>query len=125
MSFFDIPRNLPHAATIARRIERRLAAAGLADHPEGEELTEAVNGILELLAELEGGEDPPDEAAAPLAEEVAALARRAVDEIERLELGEDRLGQAVRNLFECLGMGREGAEISLRAGENPASLTRP
>jgi hypothetical protein len=48
-----------------------------------------------------------------------------VDAIEALGVGEDRLGQNVRNLFECLGLGQEGAEISLRAGEDPRSLMRP
>ena len=37
----------------------------------------------------------------------------------------DRLGQLVRNYFECLELGAEGAEISLRAGEDPRSLQRP
>ena len=46
-------------------------------------------------------------------------------EIERLKLGSDRLGQHVRNLFECLELGEEGAQISLRAGENPNSVQRP
>ncbi len=124
-AFFDIPRNLPHAATIAKRIGRRLSAAGFESNPDAEELVEIVLKLVDLLVEFEGGEDPPDDVAAPVAEQAAALARRAVDEIERLGLGEDRLGQAVRNLFECLGLGKEGAEISLRAGENPASLTRP
>jgi hypothetical protein len=40
-------------------------------------------------------------------------------------LGHDRLGQCVRNFFECLELGREGAAISLRAGENPRSMQRP
>jgi hypothetical protein len=44
---------------------------------------------------------------------------------ERDGIADDRLGQAVRNLFECLELGEEGAEISLRAGENPDSALRP
>ena len=37
-----------------------------------------------------------------------------VDDIEQTAgLGYDRLGQAVRNLFECLSMGEEGARLSL------------
>ena len=47
------------------------------------------------------------------------------DDIEKNKLGGDRLGQAVRNLFECLALGEEGAAISLRAGENPRSTLRP
>ena len=48
-----------------------------------------------------------------------------MDEIEKAGAGADRLGQQVRNLFECLELGEEGAAISLRAGENPRSLLRP
>ncbi len=55
----------------------------------------------------------------------AALARLVVDDIEKSGVGYDRLGQAVRNLFECLALGEEGASQSLRAGENPGSLMRP
>ena len=46
-------------------------------------------------------------------------------DIERLHIGDDRLGQAVRNFFECLGLGVEGARLSLLAGENPDSALRP
>jgi hypothetical protein len=53
------------------------------------------------------------------------LGRQLVDAMEAARLGGDRLGQLVRNLFECLELGKEGAEISLRAGENPGSLQRP
>ena len=59
------------------------------------------------------------------AEMAAASGRKLVEEIERMGIGEDRLGQAVRNLFECLGFAEEGAAISLRAGEDPNSLMRP
>ncbi len=48
-----------------------------------------------------------------------------MDELERAHLGSDLLGQLVRNYFECLELGEEGSEISLRAGENPKSLQRP
>ena len=53
------------------------------------------------------------------------LGRLLVDHIERDQLGHDRLGQGIRNLFECLELGREGAVISLRAGEDPRSFQRP
>ena len=125
MAFFQVPVNLPHAATISKRLATRLAAHGLDDNPEGDALRDAVEELRERLGAYEEGPEPPDDEAAREVAEVAAIARRIVDEIERLELGEDRLGQAVRNLFECLGLGEEGAEISLRAGENPNSLLRP
>jgi hypothetical protein len=103
----------------------RLAAGGLGMNPDGDALRVAVEELREQLGPYEGGRDPNDADAARAAAEVAAVGRRIVHEIERLGLGGDRLGQAVRNLFECLGLGEEGSEISLRAGENPDSLTRP
>jgi len=48
-----------------------------------------------------------------------------VGEIEAAGYQGDRLGQSVRNLFECLGLAEEGAELSLRCGERPDSLLRP
>lgn len=125
MAHFDVIRNLPHAATIARRIEARLVATKVAARPDADDLVTAVGELRECLDTYDGGDDPPEEEGAAAAEEAAVLARRVVDEIEKLEAGEDRLGQSVRNLFECLGMGEEGAGISLRAGEDPGSLMRP
>ena len=60
-----------------------------------------------------------------VADEVAAVARRLMDEIEQVGYRGDHLGQYVRNLFECLGLAAEGAELSLRCGERPDSLLRP
>ncbi len=48
-----------------------------------------------------------------------------VDELEARGWKDDRLGQTVRNLFECLERGAEGAALSLRAGEDPRSPLRP
>jgi hypothetical protein len=67
----------------------------------------------------------PEQDQPHLIEEALRLGRAIVDEVERAKAGHDRLGQAVRNLFECLERGEEGAAISLRAGENPGSLLRP
>jgi hypothetical protein len=125
VAFFNVPVNLQHAATIARRIETRLAAGGLDMNSEGDALREAIEELRDRLGPYESGPEPSGEDEAREAAEAAAVGRRIVDEIERLEIGEDRLGQGVRNLFECLGLGEEGAEISLRAGENPNSLMRP
>jgi hypothetical protein len=60
-----------------------------------------------------------------LRDEAAQLGRRLVECIEADEVGSDRVGQCVRNLFECLALGQEGAALSLRAGEDPNSLQRP
>jgi hypothetical protein len=80
-----------------------------------------------LLAPCGEQEDnPPAIVAKRLREEAAGLARQLVVEIEaRPGAGHDRLGQSIRNLFECLELGREGAVLGLRAGENPRSLQRP
>jgi hypothetical protein len=113
---FRIPLNLPHAGTIAVRL--RYFLQGVADHRS--------QSLLELLAPLRDlDQNPPKEESDRLVALAAGLARDIVAEVERKKSGHDRLGQAVRNLFECLGLGEEGAQISLRAGENPDSLLRP
>jgi hypothetical protein len=121
---FDIPVNLPHAATLARRLRTRLAAKleGLSDI---EALRDLADELLDALVEYEGGQDPAEPEELEAVERAAEVARRLVDEIERLGAGDDRIGQTVRNVFECLGLGAEGADISLRAGESPTSLMRP
>lgn len=86
--------------------------------------------VRELLAELDRclrpfPEDPPPAEATAAAGSAARVARRLVDEIERAAYRDDRLGQCVRNLFECLGLAEEGAELSLRCGERPDSPLRP
>jgi hypothetical protein len=125
MAHFDVLRNLPHAATISRRIEARVAALKIADEDEAATVFECVAELREVLSSYEDGNDPPETEADQAAHEAAEVGRRLVDAIEALGVGEDRLGQNVRNLFECLGLGQEGAEISLRAGEDPRSLMRP
>ena len=58
------------------------------------------------------------------ADKVAALARVVVTGIVAAPCRGDRLGQSVRNLFECLGLADEGRELSLRCGERPDSPLR-
>jgi hypothetical protein len=120
--FFDVPLNLPHAGRVARRLLMYL-------HRDGRETTAAAVTASQLVALLdpcfETDEDPPPAQALIMRTQAAALGRRFVEEVARDALGHDRLGQAVRNLFECLGLGREGAAISLRAGEDPGSMQRP
>jgi hypothetical protein len=125
MAFYNVPVNLPHAATLANRIELRLAALQVLERPDAEQILLLIEALQEKLGRYEGANDPPDDETREVVEESVVLARQIVDEIERLDAGEDRLGQLIRNLFECMGLGKEGAEISLRAGENPNSLLRP
>lgn len=119
---FNIPLNLPHAATISHRILYHLR---LGDAGQGGLL---VTGELIKLLEpwRDRDENGPAEAAEAARKVAAALGRQIVQDIEATpSIKSDRLGQAVRNLFECLALGAEGAEISLRAGENPNSTLRP
>jgi hypothetical protein len=118
---FDIPLNLPHAATIVHRILYHLRG-----REARAESLERVGGLIVLLEPWRDRDDngPPEEAER-VRQSAAALARLVVEDIAATGVGYDRLGQAVRNLFECLAMGQEGAQISLRAGENPDSLMRP
>jgi hypothetical protein len=117
--------NLPHARTITQRIGRSLEALGA--------LGEAGNGSAAPLADaydrleqrLRGfDEDPPAEAALRAADEAAALARALVEAILATPARGDRLGQHVRNLFECLGLAEEGAALALECGESADSLLR-
>ncbi|HXE74322.1 MAG TPA: hypothetical protein VNN18_01625 [Candidatus Xenobia bacterium] len=115
--------NLPHAHTIVGRLVRWFE--GMADPA-----ALGATPIPELLAELDRclrsyAEDPPEAEAVPAAEETAQVARQLVEAIERTDYRGDRLGQCVRNLFECLGLAEEGAALSLRCGERPDSPLRP
>jgi hypothetical protein len=121
---FDIPLDLPHAGRIADRIlvivQRHAEEKGV-DAPDAIDASER---LWSLLFRYSGEDDnPPD--AMKIRDEAAGIGRDIVDAVITAHLTSDRLGQLVRNLFECLELGEEGAEISLRAGENPKSLQRP
>ena len=119
--FFRIPLNLPHAATLSVRILYQVTQG-----PPAAPAVELAGELVTLLEAYREREDNGPEQDWPhVVEEAARIGRAIVDEIERAKAGHDRLGQAVRNLFECLELGEEGASISLRAGENPGSLLRP
>jgi len=124
MAHFDIPLDIPHAARLSDRIlnllERQIEDSSL----EADAVIEAAEGLSNFLYRFAEDDDNPP-GAEIIRDEAAALARNLVDEVERINIQGDRLGQYIRNLFECLELGREGAEISLRAGENPDSLQRP
>jgi len=124
VSYFDIPMDLPHAGRIADRIatlvERHAEDLGL-DVPEVIDRAEKLSAYL--FRQASGDDNPPD--AMAIRDEAATMARELVELLEPTRLKGDRLGQLIRNLFECMELGKEGAEISLRAGENPNSLQRP
>jgi len=124
--FFQVALNLPHAGRVARRILLLISELPRTKHV-------SLDGVLAVATKLEGllvpyldlEDNPPALIAARVRQEAATLGRKLVDEIEAAGVGHDRLGQCVRNLFECLELGREGASISLRAGEDPKSFQRP
>ena len=125
-SFFHVPLDLPHAGTVAHRIVLLLENR----YGDGDDKTEMLIILARHLVRLlepyrKDGENPLREEGQRVAKEAARLARGLVDQIEKAGIAEDRLGQHVRNLFECLEMGEEGAQISLRAGEDPKSPQRP
>ena len=109
---FRVPLNLAHAATVADRI------LGVLRRYPTTLASETAFRIYEKLP----GSDVEDLA---LRDEVAALARQLVAELHEFGPTGDRLGQCVRNLFECLELGEEGARLSLLAGEDPSSMQRP
>lgn len=125
-AFFDLPLDLPHAGTLALRIQRFLEQKGGTEPAGYDQLLETSEVLVDLLVPFNvSGENPPEPRATTVRDEAALLGRQIVDLIEKLDVGHDRLGQCVRNLFECLALGEEGAAISLRAGEDPNSIQRP
>lgn len=126
MAHFDIPLDLPHAGRIADRIlsllERQVEEQGI-DAPDLLDDAERLSNLLFRYSDFD--DNPPAAEAERVVAQAAELGRRIVDLMELAEVRSDRLGQLVRNLFECLALGQEGAAISLRAGEDPASLQRP
>ena len=126
MAHFDIPLDLPHAGRLAGRIQRLLEKHCEeldVDAPEALDIADQLDGLLFRYSVTE--ENPNDAEAIEVRDKAASLGRDLVSALERAHIASDRLGQFIRNLFECLELGEEGAAISLRAGENPNSLQRP
>ncbi len=126
MAHYDLPLDLPHAGRVAGRIlellERHCEEHGL-DPAEVFDAAERLDSLL--FKYVEEDENPGAAEGEEVREKAAALGRRLVEALEGASIRGDRLGQYVRNLFECLALGEEGAAISLRAGENPDSVQRP
>lgn len=126
MAHFDIPLDLPHAGRLAGRIVRLLEKHAEETGADASAPLDVAEELDELLFKYVATEENPGDAEArDVRDSAAVLGRRLVDELERSSIVGDRMGQLVRNLFECLELGEEGALISLRAGENPGSLQRP
>lgn len=117
--------NLPHARTVALRVGGTLEALGAfgeAGNGGARSLHEALDQLERVLRDFD--EDPPQDAALHAADEAAERARGVVDAVLETSLRNDRLGQHVRNLFECLGLAEEGRTLSLLCGERPDSALR-
>jgi hypothetical protein len=117
--------NLPHARTLIQRIGRSLEALGaFAESGNGGALSlhQAFDSLEREARPFD--DDPPFEKALAAADAMAVRARALVVAILQTPARGDRLGQSVRNLFECLGLAQEGAELSIKCGERPDSPLR-
>lgn len=117
--------NLPHARTVILRIGRTLEFQGAF----GAETSGGATGVRPAFDALENeaapyDEDPGLETAVEAADVLAGKARALVAAILETPVRSDRLGQHVRNLFECLGLADEGGALSLQCGERPDSPMR-
>jgi hypothetical protein len=117
--------NLPHTRRILQRIARELELLG-AFHEGANGDAVALHAALAAVEQqlLPFDDDPPFEQALAAADAIAERARELVRGVLHTPCRGDRLGQAVRNLFECLGLAEEGARLSLDCGERPDSLLR-
>lgn len=129
---FLLELNLPHAARISTRIShylerwRRSGQLQEDTDPAHAQVGHCANQLLELLSPcLLDDDNPPAPESTQLQILAVEILRELVEQAHSAKLGDDRFGQAVRNLFECLALGREGAVQSLRVGENPQSALRP
>jgi len=124
--FFDLPLNLPHAGRVAERIRRLIEQRAFSEDLRYLQIADTAEALDALLMPYRlSDQDPAEAEALAVRAHAATFGRRLVEEVERHGLADDRLGQCIRNLFECLALGEEGAIVSLRAGENPDSLQRP
>jgi len=124
MPHFDLPVNLSHAANIARRLCARIAQSVPADK-DSESLEQANLILAELFPYIYDQHSPSSAEQMIVVSHVLDLARHLVNLIQIEKIQSDRIGQSVRNLYECLGRGEEGSHLGLLSGENPNSLQRP
>ena len=115
--------NLPHARTIVGRLMYYLAQRPEVAAAGPEELRDLLDEMERALSRYDT--DPPAAEAITVAQRMGEQARTLADEIVASGYRGDRLGQCVRNLFECLGYPEEGAQRSLECGERADSPLRP
>ena len=125
IAYFDLPLNLQHAGNIAFRIARLLESRGYTTEAATIPLLEKAQSLEDLLLPYRLSDDDPDAEEAEIVRQAAATQARAiVAEVERVGVGEDRLGQCLRNLFECMEMGPRGGDtIFARRGEPALAAT--
>src|SRR5438552_4974717 len=115
VAHFEIPLDLPHAGRLADRmlnlLERHCDESGVEAGAAMDTLERLSNLLFRYSA---NDENPAGEEAVSVRDEAAILGRQFVDDLEAAGVQFDRLGQYVRNFFECLELGAEGAQISLR-----------
>jgi hypothetical protein len=117
--------NLPHTRAVHLRIGRTLDFLGAFREdasPSAPRLQKAFEDLEHAAAPYD--DDPAEKEALAAADALAVRARTLVDAILEGSTRSDRLGQHVRNLFECLGLGEEGAGLGLACGERPDSPLR-
>ena len=117
--------NLPHARTLVDRLGRsleNLGAFGEAGNGGALGLHRSYQALEQEVRPFD--DDPRQDEALSAADAVAARVREVVRHVLETPVRGDRLGQIVRNLFECLGLPEEGATVSLQCGERPDSPLR-
>lgn len=124
MPHHNHPIDLEHAATIAKRLCSRIAQSVPPTY-DSEALEQANLILSELFPYHIELPNPPAPERMIVTSHVLDLGRHLVILLQLEKIHNDRVGQSVRNLFECLGRSKEGAELGLLAGENPQSLLRP
>jgi len=123
MKIPNVDINLPHGRTVANRLISSLDASGVLELEHGPEIYDLLRAVSSVLSAFP--EDPSDFVGATVAEASALLLRTVVIRLKESEVDDSQIGRHVRNLFECLGMGEEGARLAIEVGEDPASPLRP
>ncbi len=124
MPYLNTPVNLSHAATVARRICARIAQSA-PQETDCESLEQASLILAELYPYSYDELDPSPPEQMIVVSHTLDLTRHLVNLIQIEKIGNDRIGQSIRNLYECLGRSEEGNHMGLLAGENPNSFQRP